>query len=187
MDEKVSLREDARARRAELSRALPKYADRIAAMADTLALTHGAVVSGYWPMRDEADPRALLAALAAKGHPTALPRIAQRGAALEFRRWKKGDEMLLASFGMAEPLSTAELVTPSVLLVPLLAFDPDGHRLGYGGGYYDRTLALLRAAGKILAIGIAFAGQEVAQLPRQDHDQKLDGIVTEQGLRQFTA
>ncbi len=185
MDEKFSHREDARARRAESARGLTKYADRIAALAGKLDLPRGAVVSGYWPMGDEADPRALMRALAAKGHPLALPRIAKRHAPLEFRRWKLGDELITASFGMSEPQTSAELIAPSVLLVPLLAFDAAGHRLGYGGGYYDRTLEALRAAGKVLAVGVAYGGQEVAEVPTHEHDQKMDAIVTEKGVQFF--
>lgn len=187
MDAKVPHRDKARARRAELARALPKFADRIAALADKLDVPDGAVISGYWPMQDEADPRALMAALAATGHPLALPRLAQRNAPLEFRRWKMGDLLQVASFGMSEPLSSADVLTPSVLLVPVLAFDPRGHRLGYGGGYYDRTLQALRAVGTIIAVGIAYAGQEVGELPAQDHDQRLEAVVTEKGMRRFTA
>ena len=187
MDAKITLREDARARRAELARALPKFADRIAAFAGDLDLAPGAIVSGYWPMRDEADPRALMTALGTKGHPLALPRIAARGAPLQFHRWKMGDAMVVASFGMSEPLPDAERLTPSVLLVPLLAFDADGHRLGYGGGYYDRTLQALRAAAKIVAVGIAYGGLEVAELPHLEHDQKMDLVVTERGVRRFKA
>jgi 5-formyltetrahydrofolate cyclo-ligase len=187
MDAKISHREDARARRAELARGLPKFADRIAAFADDLDLTPGAIVSGYWPMRDEADPRALMTALGAKGHPLALPRIAARGAPLHFHRWKMGDAMVVASFGMSEPLPDAERLTPSVLLVPLLAFDATGHRLGYGGGYYDRTLQALRATGKIVAVGIAYGGSEIAELPHLEHDQKIDVVVTEKGVRRFKA
>ncbi|MGA7713125.1 MAG: 5-formyltetrahydrofolate cyclo-ligase [Rhizomicrobium sp.] len=187
MDAKVLHRDKARARRAELARALPKFADRIAALADKLDVPDGAIVSGYWPMQDEADPRALMAALAVAGHPLALPRLAQRNAPLEFRRWKMGDPLQVASFGMSEPLTSADVLKPSVLLVPVLAFDARGHRLGYGGGYYDRTLQALRAAGKIIAVGVAYAGQEVGELPAQEHDQRLDAIVTEKGVRVFTA
>jgi 5-formyltetrahydrofolate cyclo-ligase len=88
-------------------------------------------------------------------------------------------------FGLTEPLASAVIVAPSVLLVPLLAFDAAGHRLGYGGGYYDRTLAALHDTGKIIAVGVAYAGQEVSELPRREHDEPLDAVVTEKGFRRF--
>ena len=182
---KSSHRKNASIRRAELARALPDFAERIAAFASDLGVPAGAVVSGYWPIRDEADPRALMAALAGKGHVLALPRVAERGAPLVFHRWSPGDATLIDMFGLTEPLASAEIVAPSVLLVPLLAFDAAGTRLGYGGGYYDRTLATLRDAGKIVAVGIAYAGQEVGELLRREHDEPLDAVVTEKGYRRF--
>jgi 5-formyltetrahydrofolate cyclo-ligase len=115
----------------------------------------------------------------------ALPSVSGRGAPLVFRRWSPGDATLIDMFGLTEPLAGAEIVTPSLLLVPLLAFDAAGTRLGYGGGYYDRTLAMLRGAGKIAAIGIAYAGQEVGELPRHEYDEPLDAVLTEKGLRNF--
>ena len=172
-------------RRVELARTLPGFAERIAVFASDLGAPVGAVVSGYLPIRDEADPRALMAALAGKGHVLALPSVIERGAPLVFRRWSPGDATLIDMFGLTEPLASAEIMTPSIVLVPMLAFDAAGYRLGYGGGYYDRTLALLRAAGKVVAVGIAYAGQEVPGLPRRDHDEPLDAIVTEKGLRKF--
>ncbi len=183
---KSTLRKDAGARRADLALALPDFARRIAALATDLDLPGGAVVSGYWPIRDEADPRALMASLAARGHPLALPRVAERAAPLAFHRWTPGDATLIDMFGLTEPLASADLAAPSVLLVPLLAFDAAGYRLGYGGGYYDRTLAGLRAEGDIVAVGVAYAGQEIGAVPHHDHDQRLDAIVTENGLRRFT-
>ncbi|MBU6298905.1 MAG: 5-formyltetrahydrofolate cyclo-ligase [Alphaproteobacteria bacterium] len=184
--DKSIVRKAARARRAELARTLPDFAERIAGFAHELAATPGAVVSGYWPIRDEADPSALMAMLAAAGHPLALPRVAARGAPLAFHRWSPGDETLMDMFGLTEPLAGAEVLTPSVLLVPLLAFDAAGYRLGYGGGYYDRTLAGLRSSGDVLAVGVAYAGQEVGAVPHHDYDQRLNLIVTENGVRRFT-
>lgn len=159
---------------------------RIARFADNLALESNAVVAGYWPTRDEADPRVLMAALAARGATLALPRIEARNAALSFRHWSEGDPLVDNHHAIQEPLAEAPRVTPNLVLVPLLAFDARGHRLGYGGGYYDRTLSGLRAAGPVAAIGIAYARQEIAAIPYEANDQRLDMVLTELGLRRFS-
>lgn len=185
MPDKTALRKAAEARRQELARAVPEFAAAAASFAGQLALPEGAAVAGYAPVRGEADPRVLMLALAERGHPLALPRIAERGQPLQFHLWKDGDAMAAGAFGIAEPLAAAAVVTPSVLLVPMLAFDGEGYRLGYGGGFYDRTLAALRAARKVLAIGVAYAGQEVPALPHAAHDARLDAVLTEKGLRRF--
>ena len=180
MTEKQNLRSEARARRAQLTRA--DFAERIAGFANDLRLSAGVVVAGYHPIRDEADPRLLVSALAARGHALALPCVASAQAALVFRSWKVGDVLMPNAWGIAEPLATAPQVTPAVVLVPLLAFDATGHRLGYGGGYYDRTIAALPG---LCSIGIAYAGQEVSAVPREPHDHALDMLVTENGVRRF--
>jgi 5-formyltetrahydrofolate cyclo-ligase len=138
-----------------------------------------AVVSGYWPMEGEMDPRVLMADLAAQGHPLCLPVVQGRGKPLLFRAWRKGDAMVPGSLGIPAPGPAAAALSPVLLLVPLLAFDREGFRLGHGAGYYDMTLASLRAAGPVLAVGIAYAGQEVARVPREAHDQPLDWVVNE--------
>jgi len=181
MSAKPQLRKDAVARRAELARAFPDFANRIATFADDLKIPPHSTIAGYRPIRDEADPRELMKELSARGHALALPRIEAKSAALSFRRWNAGDELVDNRHGIAEPRADAESVAPDVILVPLLAFDASGHRLGYGGGYYDRTLDALKA----LAIGVAYAGQEIASVPREAHDHRLDAIVTERGVRLF--
>jgi 5-formyltetrahydrofolate cyclo-ligase len=181
---KSSLRNEARARRATLTR--PDFADAIARLAADLPIAPAAVIAGYHPIRDEADPRGLMSALGRRGHILSLPVIAAAKAALIFRRWSEGEALRPNAYGIAEPLPGAPQVLPDVVLVPLLAFDKLGHRLGYGGGYYDRTLDFLRRTRPVLAVGIAYAGQEVAQLPREPHDHRLDWIVTESGARAFT-
>ena len=186
MDSKNYLRTQARLQRAELARAVPNFAQRIAAFAEQLDISANATIAGYWQIRDEADPRVLMKALAARGAKLALPRIDAKSAALSFRAWREGDVLVDNHHGIAEPRIDAQTVTPDVLLVPLLSFDARSHRLGYGGGYYDRTLDALRAKGKVLAVGIAYAGQEVPQLPREANDHPLDAIITEAGLRKFT-
>jgi 5-formyltetrahydrofolate cyclo-ligase len=182
MAEKTALREQARVKRMTLAHACPDFAQRIARFVDDLAIKETAIVSFYWPMGDEADPRALANALAARGHTLALPVVAAKKSPLHFREWREGDALVVHPFGMHEPAAKARQVTPDVLLVPLLAFDAQGTRLGYGGGFYDRTLASLASK---RAIGIAFAGQEMDALPSHAHDHPLDMVVTELGVRAF--
>jgi 5-formyltetrahydrofolate cyclo-ligase len=182
MNEKPSLREAAKARRADLARACPDFATRIAGFVDDLNVASDAIVSFYWPMGDEADPCVLAHALAARGHALALPVVVAKKSPLHFREWREGEALVVHPFGMHEPPESAARVTPDVLLVPLLAFDAKGTRLGYGGGFYDRTL---HALAKKRAIGVAFAGQEVEALPCHEHDHPLDAVITEKGVRYF--
>ena len=179
---KPTLRTEAAARRAALAAACPDFAQRIAGYVDELAVPGDAVVSFYWPMGDEADPRALAQALAARGASLVLPVLKAKREPLIFRRWQQGEPLYAHAFGMQEPGERAAQLVPDVLLVPLLAFDARGHRLGYGGGFYDRTLAALSEK---RAIGIAYAGQEVAELPTHERDHPLDMVVTERGVRRF--
>lgn len=137
----------------------------------------GAVVSGFWPIGEEIDIRPLLAALGALGHELCLPETPRRGAPLVFRRWKPGEALVAGRFGTSHPVG--ETVTPDFLLVPLLAFDRSGHRLGYGAGYYDRTLAGLPGA---FRLGCAYAAQEVDAVPAGRHDARLHAVATERGV-----
>ncbi len=139
----------------------------------------GCVVSAYWPIGSEIDPRPLMIHLHEHGHPIALPVTPGRGTPLVFRAWRPDDTLEAAGFGTRVPLPFQPELTPRVLIVPLLAFDRAGYRLGYGGGFYDRTLARLRESGAVLAVGVAYAAQEVAEVPRDGSDQPLDWIVTE--------
>jgi len=179
-DAKKNLRSEARARRATLTD--PGFAQGIAVFAGDLGIASGAIVAGYHPFRDEADPRGLMAALSARGHRLALPCIVAAHAALVFRAWNAGDSLHPNTYGIAEPLAHAAEVVPDAVLVPLLAFDASGHRLGYGGGYYDRTFERLP---RMRLIGIAYSGQEMPAVPREAHDHRLDLIVTENGVRRF--
>jgi len=184
MTDKALLRKEAELHRRKLPR--DGFAADIAGFAEALALPVGAIVAGYWAFREEADPRALMLELAARAHTLALPCVVARHTPLRFHLWRVNDAMRVSAVGLTEPQADAEVVTPAVLLVPLLAFDGEGYRLGYGGGYYDRTLAVLRARGPVRAIGIAYAGQEVQALPHEVHDQRLDEVLTERGLRTFS-
>jgi 5-formyltetrahydrofolate cyclo-ligase len=114
-----------------------------------------------------------------RGHPVGLPVIVGKGRPLMFRRWQPDAQLVPGEFRVMTPPPSAPEVIPKLLLVPLLAFDRAGYRLGYGGGFYDRTIAALRAAGDAVAVGVALAAQEVASVPRDDTDQPLDWIVTD--------
>jgi 5-formyltetrahydrofolate cyclo-ligase len=142
-------------------------------------------IAGYWPLGDELDCRPALEALAAAGAQVALPVVAGQGHALVFRQWKPGDVLEQGPFGTMHPTARAPVVTPRVLLVPLLAFDLDGHRLGYGAGYYDRTIAAFRANGNVTAIGLAYDVQRVDTVHADGHDQALDGVITNTGALWF--
>jgi 5-formyltetrahydrofolate cyclo-ligase len=150
-----------------------------------LILNPGDIVSAYWPLRDELDVSKLLADLHDEGIICALPVVAAKASPLVFRRWRPGDALVSTGFGLAEPSSSARELDPRVLLVPLLAVDVAGNRLGYGAGYYDRTLAELRGRGPVAAIGMAFEAQRVAALPVDGYDQPLDWLVTEQSVTRF--
>ncbi len=141
----------------------------------------GAVVAGYWPMRDEFDVRALLRDLNDEGMVCALPVVGGPDRPLAFRRWRPGDRLAEGAFGIAEPAAGKPELRPVALLVPLLAVDGAGRRLGHGKGFYDRTLAALRATGPVTAIGVCFEAQRVREVPAEPHDQRLDWVLTERG------
>ena len=136
-----------------------------------------AVVSGFWPLDGELDIRPLLEILHARGHLIVLPVTPKRGLPLTFRGWRPGDAMVQERFGTMRP--AGEERAPDFLLVPLLAFDRHGGRLGYGAGYYDRTLPTLTPR---FALGCAFAGQEVAEVPMGPGDVRLDAVATEREM-----
>lgn len=150
---------------------------------DVLSAHRGAVLAGYMPMRTEIDCLPAMAAhlAAGQGGLVGVPVIPGAAQPLRFHEWRPGAPMIAGEFGALIPDGTAELV-PWVLIVPLLAFDRRGYRLGYGGGFYDRTLEGLRARGPVTAIGFAFAAQEMDEVPTEPTDQPLDLIVTEGGV-----
>jgi 5-formyltetrahydrofolate cyclo-ligase len=150
-----------------------------------IASIAGGNVSGYLPIRDELTPLPLMQGLLGTGRHLCLPVIETKWAPLTFRAWQPGDKLVAAGFGLKEPAPEAELMLPDILLVPLAAFDAQGYRIGYGGGYYDRTLELYRASRRVTAIGIAYDGQEVPAFTHEPHDQRLDFILTPSGVRSF--
>jgi 5-formyltetrahydrofolate cyclo-ligase len=141
-----------------------------------------AVIGGYWPIGTEIDVRPLLKALHDRGHACGLP-VAHRGQPLTFHRWRPNDTLVRGRFNIQVPDHHTPTVDPDVLLIPLLAFDAAGMRIGYGGGYYDRTIPAIRARKPLLAVGIAYAAQEVERVPTDKFDQRLDWIVTEVAAR----
>lgn len=152
--------------------------DACVQLAQVLAPHAGKVLSGYMPMRTEIDP---LPAMAAHAGPVCVPVILGRAQPLGFRAWSPESRMVPGEFGAQIPESGAWLI-PEVLIVPLLSFDSRGYRLGYGGGFYDRTLEGLRSRGDVLAIGFAYAAQAVDRVPIESTDQRLDLIVTDAGV-----
>ncbi len=183
--EKKSLRREAREKRADLSAELPDFAARIAGHASAFDFAQGSMVGGYAALPGEADPHLLLQRLAAEGCALAFPRVVAKDQPLVFHRWSEGRALIEGAYGVPEPAADWTLASPDIFLIPLLAFDGQGYRLGYGGGYYDRTLGVQRSRRSVVVIGIAFAGQEVARVPHEPSDQRLDWIVTERGLRKF--
>lgn len=177
--EKAALRADLAARRADVTD--PDAGARLAArFPDALVPPTGAVVSAFLRFRSEIDPAPLMARLAAAGAHLALPRTPPRMSAggLVFHAWRPGDPLVRSAFGVLEPSQDAPVVEPDIVLTPLLGFDRAGGRIGYGRGHYDRTLAALRQRRPIVAVGLAFAAQEVGAIPMEPTDQRLDWIVT---------
>ncbi|MCA1974464.1 MAG: 5-formyltetrahydrofolate cyclo-ligase [Caenispirillum sp.] len=141
-----------------------------------------AVVAGFWPMREEVDVLPLLTAAVEAGARACLPAVVGKAQPLEFRAWRPGMALEDGPYGTRHPPADAGAVEPSVVLVPLVAYDRAGGRLGYGGGFYDRTLQALRLRRPVLAVGVAYAGQAVPQVPEEAHDEPLDWIATETGI-----
>ena len=178
--EKNKLRALAKSRRDQLHQNQSADAGTLLAafFLNNIPLPPGTVISGYMPIGSEIDPRPLMAELDQLGHKLALP-ITHGDSPLTFRRWSPETVLSRSSFGTEEPPEIAPACVPDILLVPLFAFDKSGSRLGFGKGHFDRTLDALRAQKKILAVGIAYAGQEMDSIPQDQHDQKLDWIITE--------
>jgi 5-formyltetrahydrofolate cyclo-ligase len=181
-DPKAALRRDALIRRGAIEPAARgAFGRRLAEEGLRLArLWRPQIISAFHPLHDEPDTLPLLRAFAAEGLATALPVVVGRGAPLTFRLWRPGDPTCAGAMSIREPLTVAPVVDPDLLFVPLACFDRCGHRIGYGAGYYDRTLTRLRAMKPVHAAGVAYGVCEIAAVPYETHDQSLDAVVTEQ-------
>ncbi len=183
---KAELRTQALADRDALSAKMrAAAAEELAARAFPIVVKPGMIVSGFMPLKSEINPIPLMRKLAEAGARLALPAIAGRGKPLVMRAYSFGDDLARGQWGIREPKPEAAEVEPDILIVPLAAFDRAGHRIGYGAGYYDMTIAALRAKKTIAAVGIAFAAQEIREVPATPRDARLDLVLTERETIDF--
>ena len=183
---KADLRSAALAKRDALSdKQRAAAAKALAGRGLPIQIAQGAVVAGYSPIRNEIDPFPLMRTLAAQGARLALPAVMARGKSLAFRAWSVDDRLTQGPLGILEPSPAAAEVIPDIVLLPLAAFDRAGHRVGYGAGHYDFTLAHLRKVKPVVAIGLAFALQEIELVPALSHDVALDYVLTETKVFDF--
>jgi 5-formyltetrahydrofolate cyclo-ligase len=183
VDIKARLRREALARRDALPADVRQAAaEAVAARTFPVDLPAGVLVSGFSPIGSEINPLPLMRRLAGRGARLALPVVMGRGQPLVLRAWAPGEPLGKGQWGIREPAAEAPQVEPDILLVPLAAFDRTGHRIGYGAGYYDLTLAALRARKPIIAIGLAYAAQEIAAVPATARDARLDLVLTERAV-----
>jgi 5-formyltetrahydrofolate cyclo-ligase len=184
--EKAELRAAALAKREAMPAQQRADAANIIAGRDfPVPVPKGAIVSAFSPMKSEISPIPLMRKLFDAGAQLALPVIVGRGKPLIMRAWKFGDPFKAGQWGIREPVPEAPEVFPDILIVPLAAFDRHGHRIGFGAGYYDMTIAALRARKKVTAVGIAFAAQEIERVPATERDARLDFMLTEREVIEF--
>jgi 5-formyltetrahydrofolate cyclo-ligase len=180
---KLELRRAALARRDALAPEVrAAAAQALASRPLPVDIRPGTVVAGFSAIRSEIDPTKLMRRVAEAGAQLALPAVLGRGRPLAFRAWAPGEPLRAGIWGIREPAAAAPEVLPDVIFVPLVAFDRAGHRIGYGAGYYDLTLAALRAVKSIVAVGLGFAAQEIQAVPATERDAKLDLVLTEHEL-----
>ncbi len=185
---KSRMRKSAKAARKQAAGMFPDAAQKLVEhFPDQIWPALHSVVSGYQPIASEISPLSLMETFHCEQARMALPRVEAEDAPLGFFAWAPGDELEPDLSGVAAPGPKAAKLTPQLVLVPLLAFDRSGARLGYGGGYYDRTLKALRAAGTVTSVGLAYSSQEVKRVPVGRTDERLDWIVTEAGALQCSA
>lgn len=187
---KILLRAKARKRRAALAPEAAAAAGQHIAdiFSRHIELGHEDILGGYAPTSSEIDCWPLLRMASARGCATALPVVTDPASPLTFFAWRPDAPLVTGAFGIRVPEDQTVPLVPTIILVPLLAFDLEGHRLGYGGGYYDRTIAFLRhhhGRGALTAIGVAFEAQGVDKVPHVLHDQRLDGVITEENFYDF--
>ena len=184
-DQKADLRKRCYARRIAIDAAAAEAAAKaVAASIDReVNVDASTIVAAYWPLPGELDPRPALNALIKRGAAGALPRMVGDGKPVVFHEWKPGDRLVEGRFKVMEPASDVPIVSPTVVLVPLLAFDAACQRLGHGKGYYDRTIQALKENDpRVRAVGVAFAAQEVERVPTDAYDQTLDMVITEKAV-----
>jgi 5-formyltetrahydrofolate cyclo-ligase len=185
-EQKQALRQEMLKRREKAFIAHPEAGQQLAQQLYALRLVHPPdVVSAYWPIRHEIDPRPFLESFHEKGGTIVLPVILAQAERLAFRLWTPDVSLRRSHWGVMEPPITCPQIEPDILLLPLLAFDQQGYRLGYGQGYYDRTVAHLRACKTVKVIALAFDEQEVSSVPHNAYDQKVDSVVTPTTLYEF--
>ena len=185
--QKRKLRETMHARRMQMPHASMLRASESVALhfADHPILAFAPSFAGYMAIRGEVDVKPIFIAMQRFGKLMALPSMTEQKS-LQFRRWRPGDQLVRHHMGVEEPANTAPTLIPAVVMVPLMAFDGDGYRLGYGGGYYDRTMSIMRRfTNPPIFIGVAYSMQEIEQVPVGEHDGRLDGILTELGVSMF--
>lgn len=187
IDDKHTLRSAMLAWRGGLSQDERRAAagELVASFKRELPFVMPAVVSGFWPIRDEIDIRPLMIELHNGGCQLALPVVQGRGKPLLFRAWRPGDPLEQGVFGTLQPSARREALEPDALIVPMLACDKEGWRLGYGGGYYDRTLGDLRTRRPVTAVGVGFDAQLVDHVPRGPDDQRIDWLLTDKRAYAF--
>lgn len=187
-NEKSDLRARMKRKRVTLQSLYPRSGTQLSARFPAELLTRpGLIISGYRPIQSEIDSTALMEKLKSRGAQLCLPVVEDDKSPLVFRAWTPGDELNFGAFDVEEPLETALAVKPDIVLVPLLAFDKKGRRLGYGGGYYDRTLKSMRAANPdVCAVGLGYAAQQIDKVPTDIGDQSLDWVLTETGAIKVT-
>ncbi len=180
---KQQMREDVLKKRQQAHHILRARAaqDIIGHFMSSISPAPGISVAGYWPLSGELDDTALLQHLCEKDFLCCLPVVVQKGEVLAFRRWQPGMKLEEGYSGTRHPPQSSPETVPDILLVPLIAFDRAGYRLGYGGGFYDRTLHHLRTHKQIIAVGVAYAAQQVPIVPHEGRDERLDWVITEEG------
>lgn len=179
IEAKAALRRIMRRRRRALAEATPNAGVQAVAQLPLSIVNEGRAIGAYRAQGSEIDPLLMLEALARLGNTLALPAVTGPSQPLTYRAWRPGDALEPDALGIPSPLDSAPEVFPDLLIMPLLAFDRAGGRLGQGGGHFDRTLARLDAVRPVFALGLAFAGQEVDAVPSGEHDRRLDAILTE--------